>query len=50
MYGITIFVPIPTTIGIHRLKPGMQSEFSEQSVTKILDHYSVNQDIQFLVA
>ena len=40
MYGIIMSALIHTMIGKHHLKPDMPGEFFEQSVTKMLDHYS----------
>ena len=41
MYGIIMSALIHTMIGKHHLKLDMLDEFFEQSVTKMLDHYTV---------
>ncbi len=44
LYGIIMSALIHTMIGKHHLKLDMLGEFFEQSVTKMLDHYTFISD------
>ena len=45
MYGIIMSALIHTMIGKHHLKLDMLGEFFEQSVTKMLDHYNLKEQL-----